>query len=252
MARLLMNLILMRHGYTIAMVQRDGRDQYIDEIEQAQATGSLAGFIAYIAECCRYSLELNLRAARGESIEDPDDIDREIALFKNSIAAASGKGALVQVHELTEEVVLPLFRYFKQKATEFTKYFYNSDIQEGEVSAVSADGETITESASSPERLRMLPHTARSLRFRFQAGLYDFQAGHRSLFLSVVRTGRGTWSFVLRAGDARPNEQIATAIYNCDDLDKLKKGVDDVVRSLMTVLQQWSNEAGRAQGDASN
>ena len=252
MARLLMNLILMRHGYTIAMVQRDGRDQYIDEIEQAQATGSLAGFIAYIAECCRYSLELNLRAARGESIEDPDDIDGEIALFKSSIAAASGEGALVQVHELVEEVVLPLFWYFKQKATEFTKYFYTSDIQEGEVSAVSADGETITESASSPERLRMLPHTARSLRFRFQVGLYDFQAGHRSLFLSVVRTGRGKWSFVLRAGDTRPNEHIATAIYNCDDLDKLKKGVDDVVRSLMTVLQQWSNEAGRTQGDASN
>lgn len=39
MARLLTNLILMRHGYTIAMVQRDGRDQYIAEIEQAQATG---------------------------------------------------------------------------------------------------------------------------------------------------------------------------------------------------------------------
>lgn len=92
MARLLMNLILMRHGYTIAMVQRDGRDQYIDEIEQAQATGSLAGFITYSAECCRYSLDLHLRAACGESIEDPDDIDREIAIFKRSMAAAPGVG----------------------------------------------------------------------------------------------------------------------------------------------------------------
>ena len=91
MARLLMNLILMKHGYAIAMVQRDGRDRYIAEIEQAQATGSLSGFIAYIAECCRYSLELHLRAARGESIEDPDDIDREIAIFKRSMAAASDR-----------------------------------------------------------------------------------------------------------------------------------------------------------------
>lgn len=65
MARLLMNLILMRHGYTIAMVQRDGRDRYIAEIERTQATGDLAGFIQYIAECCRYSLELHVRAARG-------------------------------------------------------------------------------------------------------------------------------------------------------------------------------------------
>ncbi len=92
MARLLMNLILMKHGYTVAMVQRDGRDRYISEIEQAQATGSLAAFIWYVAECCRYSLELHLRAARGESIEDPDDIDREIAVFKRSLAVPSGEG----------------------------------------------------------------------------------------------------------------------------------------------------------------
>lgn len=96
MARLLMNLILMRHGYTIAIVQRDGRDQYIAEIEQVQATGSVAGFIQYIAECCRYSLELHLRAARGESIEEPDDIDREIAVFKRSMVAASDEGIPVQ------------------------------------------------------------------------------------------------------------------------------------------------------------
>lgn len=95
MARLLMNLILMKHGYTIAMVQRDDRDRYISEIEQAQATGSLAGFIRYVAECCRYSLELHLRAARGESVEDPDDIDREIAVFKRSLATPSGEGELL-------------------------------------------------------------------------------------------------------------------------------------------------------------
>lgn len=71
MARLLTNLILTRHGYTICMVQRDGRDRYIAELEQAQATGSLAGFTAYMAECCRYSLELHLHAARGESPEPP-------------------------------------------------------------------------------------------------------------------------------------------------------------------------------------
>ena len=114
MARLLMNLILMRHGYTIAMVQRDGRDRYIAEIEQAQATGSLAGFIRYIAECCRYSLELHLRAARGESIEEPDDIDREIAVFKRSMVAASSGSVPVQV--FVADVLLPLYSYFEEKA----------------------------------------------------------------------------------------------------------------------------------------
>ena len=78
MARLLMNMILIKHGYTVAMIQREKRDQYIHELEQADKTESLSGFIDYIATSCEYTLNLYLRAARGQSIEDVDDIDKEI------------------------------------------------------------------------------------------------------------------------------------------------------------------------------
>ena len=85
MARLLMNMILIRHGYTVAMIRREGRDDYIDHLEKADQTEDLTEFINYIASCCEYSLNLHLKAARGESIEDVDDIDKEIALFKQSL-----------------------------------------------------------------------------------------------------------------------------------------------------------------------
>ena len=48
MARLLMNLILMKHGYTIAMVGRDTRDEYLDGLEKADRTEDRAQFIRYI------------------------------------------------------------------------------------------------------------------------------------------------------------------------------------------------------------
>ena len=82
MARLLMNLILIKHGYTVAIVPREDRNRYIRELERLDKTEDLTQFIEYIASCCAYALRLSLGAARGESIEDAGDIAHGIADFK--------------------------------------------------------------------------------------------------------------------------------------------------------------------------
>ena len=88
MARLLMNMILIKHGFTVAMIRQDNREEYLDSLEQADKTEDLTEFISYVASCCEYALNLYLRAARGEPIDDIDDIDKEIALFKQSLMTA--------------------------------------------------------------------------------------------------------------------------------------------------------------------
>ena len=85
MARLLMNLILIRHGYAVAIVRIEQRERYLQELERVDRTEDLAQFIDYVASCCEYALTLYLKAARGEPIDDPEDIDREIALFKRTL-----------------------------------------------------------------------------------------------------------------------------------------------------------------------
>ncbi len=70
LARLLMNMILIKHGYTVAVVPIEERDQYIGMLEQADKTEDLTEFITYIAHCCEHTLNLHLKAARGEDIED--------------------------------------------------------------------------------------------------------------------------------------------------------------------------------------
>ena len=82
MARLLMNMILIKHGYTVSLIRQEDRDVYLNHLEQADKTEDLSEFISYIANSCEYALNLHLRAARGESIEGMDDLDKEIALFK--------------------------------------------------------------------------------------------------------------------------------------------------------------------------
>lgn len=55
-ARLLMNLVLMRFGIPIAIISRDDRLRYYDALEAAQAS-DLSSFVALLCECVHESLE---------------------------------------------------------------------------------------------------------------------------------------------------------------------------------------------------
>ncbi len=117
MARLLMNMILIKHGYTVAMIRQENRNEYLNKLEQADKSEDLTEFINYIATCCEFALNLHLKAARGEPIDDIDDIDKEIALFKGSLTSAtvhpSNGGFLVK--EYIEFALYPFFEYCLSK-----------------------------------------------------------------------------------------------------------------------------------------
>ena len=55
-ARILMNLVLMRAGYPIAIITRDDRTRYIDALERSQIS-DLTPFIALLLECISETLE---------------------------------------------------------------------------------------------------------------------------------------------------------------------------------------------------
>ncbi|MBI3683050.1 MAG: Fic family protein [Acidobacteria bacterium] len=61
-ARLLMNLMLMRYGYPIAIITKEDRLRYYDALEISQ-TSDLSAFLALLTECIHESLEEYERAA---------------------------------------------------------------------------------------------------------------------------------------------------------------------------------------------
>ena len=115
MGRLLMNMILIKHGYTVALVRRESRDEFIHLLEQADKTEDLGDFITFIARCCEYALNLYTRAARGEPIDDVDDIDKEIALFKGSLASATDQ--LLSAREYFASTLYPFYTYCQSKVS---------------------------------------------------------------------------------------------------------------------------------------
>jgi Fic family protein len=66
-ARLLMNLMLMRYGFPIAVISRDDRLRYYDALEISQSS-DLTAFVALVSECLEESLE-EYEAAAAEQRE---------------------------------------------------------------------------------------------------------------------------------------------------------------------------------------
>ena len=61
-ARLLMNLMLMRYGYPIAIIAKEDRIRYYDSLEESQSS-DLSPFLGLLSECIHESLEEYERAA---------------------------------------------------------------------------------------------------------------------------------------------------------------------------------------------
>lgn len=89
-ARILMNFILMKFGYPPVIIKTDDKANYFAALQLAD-TGNIEAFVEYIAKNLNRSLEIMIAGAQGESIEEPDDIDKEIALLEKRLAGLGEK-----------------------------------------------------------------------------------------------------------------------------------------------------------------
>ncbi len=89
-ARILMNFILMQFGFPPVIIKTGDKDNYFAALQLADA-GNIEAFINYIAKNLVHSLELMIAGAKGENIEEEDDLDKEIALLEQRLNGYSEK-----------------------------------------------------------------------------------------------------------------------------------------------------------------
>ncbi len=80
MARLLVNYVLIRSGYLPLIVPTGEKEDYLTALRLADAS-ELSALMAYLQRRLEWSLQLGIKAAKGQSIEDPSDLEKEIAIF---------------------------------------------------------------------------------------------------------------------------------------------------------------------------
>jgi cell filamentation protein, protein adenylyltransferase len=127
-ARILMNFILMSGGYPPVIVKTEDKQNYLAALRQADA-GVIQPFIEYIGENLQHSLEIMIKGAKGEIIDEPEDVDKEIALIEqkfNSIGDGITKlKSFETIMDVYENSIQNLFTQFVAHCHKFDK-FYNS------------------------------------------------------------------------------------------------------------------------------
>jgi len=131
-ARLIMNYVLQREGYPPIVIKSADKSGYLAALQQADA-GNLAAFVTYLERSLEWSLGLALKAAVGEGIEEPEDVDKEIAIFASRRKDSTRK-VVRRSRELARalwtESLLPLMKNFaKRVETNFRPLFETVDVK---------------------------------------------------------------------------------------------------------------------------
>ncbi|MCB0845963.1 MAG: Fic family protein [Bacteroidetes bacterium] len=130
-ARILMNFILMQFGYPPVIIKTEDKENYFAALRQADA-GQIAPFIEYIAQNLAHSLEIMIKGVKGENIEEPDDIDKEIALLEQRLKSI---GPTIEITKTRDSVfsaysqsISELMKRFLEKAALFEKFYVENSV----------------------------------------------------------------------------------------------------------------------------
>jgi Fic family protein len=124
MARLLMNLLLMQQAYPPVVIRISERDAYLMALRKADG-GDSEAFCVFVAEHVVSSIELYLRAAKGEEIHEPTDLEKEITLLRLELEHIEEPEALTQDRQKSvfERSLDPLFMTIKKLLTPLSALF---------------------------------------------------------------------------------------------------------------------------------
>ncbi|MDI9358333.1 MAG: Fic family protein [Phycisphaerales bacterium] len=124
-ARLLMNYVLLKNNLPPVIIKTKDKKNYLHALNLAD-TGNIDAFKQYIAEQLIWSIDMQIKATKGERIKEIDDIDKEIQLIQKQLKQQNDATKkltmqlfietltqnIVQIIKLIEEKLSPLHEFF--------------------------------------------------------------------------------------------------------------------------------------------
>ncbi|MBL0099394.1 MAG: Fic family protein [Saprospiraceae bacterium] len=115
LSRLMMNYILLRLGYPPIVIKSVDKIKYLNALRLADA-GNFEAFIDFIADQMIWSLKLSIKAAKGESIEELNDWEKELNILSKSEDTIPERKTWNILNLRVLDSCFPLFREIKEKA----------------------------------------------------------------------------------------------------------------------------------------
>ena len=157
-----------------------------------------------------------------------DDIDREIALFKQSQSEEASPQVPVALRSHVEQVVNPLYAYCQSKVALLSGVFALTSGRLN-IEGSDIDNKPFHVHVDKPVNVRDLPERAQLASLRISFALRTIES--EQIFLNVRNEFRGrtsTWTFDLNS------RQTSLDTYQGRDLEQLKLMFNQLLRSLMT------------------
>lgn len=105
-ARLLMDLILIQHGYPPAIIRKEERRRYLSSLEEAQLGGSIQKFYGLMIEAEDRTLDIYLSSAKGKTV--PLVLKEEKLLKIGKLAKAAGVSASAVRFYVEQGLITPV------------------------------------------------------------------------------------------------------------------------------------------------
>ncbi len=129
-ARILMNLVLMRFGFPPVIIKTQDKENYFLSLRKADGR-FIEDFIDYIAQNLVHSLEIMIRGASGEEIEEEDDLDKKIALLKAEFKENKVKIRSEEIIESLLDSLIPRIRdKFFNSCKKFDEFYSENEFTE--------------------------------------------------------------------------------------------------------------------------
>ncbi|WDF78462.1 Fic family protein [Mucilaginibacter sp. KACC 22773] len=127
-ARILSNLILISYGFPPLYIKEDEKQSYYRYLTDIQSGGGEPDlFYEFMAGLLLRSLQITIDTLDGRDVEEEDDIDKEIALFKRSLDKDKERTEIYNwdsVSKIITESGIPLFQKLKTKLSQFDELFH--------------------------------------------------------------------------------------------------------------------------------
>ncbi len=139
MARLLVNYILARHGYPMIVVQESDRNGYLGALAQCDVNVGLIPSVGahaaleqitpladYLEKCLERALIISIKAAKGENIEENNDLQKRLAILARNAQAQRGnirRKNSQDINKLFANFLYPFQEELSQQLEPFRQFY---------------------------------------------------------------------------------------------------------------------------------
>ncbi|MFW0716310.1 Fic family protein [Pedobacter sp. N23S346] len=125
-ARLLMNYVLAKNNLPLIVIKSAEKKDYLAALNRAD-TGDLNAFVEYIGNQLLWSLDLSIKAAKGENIDEDDDLDKELELLKQELKGIPDEFESENTHPAIAQImhrsIIPLYIELDSKFDKLKELF---------------------------------------------------------------------------------------------------------------------------------